>query len=242
MSNKNYIGIFDSGIGGLKTLEEIRKILPNENYLYYADSKNNPYGEKEEKELYDITKRIVSRLLNHNVKLIIIACNTATTKCIKELRNEFSNTIFIGTEPAIKVACDNDYKNILVMATPTTIDSERMHILVDNNKKENQSITLLKCDKLANAIEQNNQKEIDIILKNIFKDKKNNNYDSIVLACTHYPYIKNKIQKIFPNADIIDGNKGVSKRVKYILETNRIKNTSKTKGKIRIIKTRKVKK
>ncbi|MDD6272228.1 MAG: glutamate racemase [bacterium] len=242
MSNENYIGIFDSGIGGLKTLEEIRKILPNENYLYYADSKNNPYGEKEEKELYDITKRIVSRLLNHNVKLIIIACNTATTKCIKKLRNEFSNTIFIGTEPAVKIACDNDYKNILVMATPTTIDSERMHILIDNNKKENQSITLLKCDKLANAIEQNNQKEIDIILKNIFKDKKNNNYDSIVLACTHYPYIKNKIQKIFPNADIIDGNKGVSKRVKYILETNRIKNTSKTKGKIRIIKTRKVKK
>lgn len=242
MSNKNYIGIFDSGIGGLKTLEEIRKILPNENYLYYADSKNNPYGEKEEKELYDITKRIVSRLLNHNVKLIIIACNTATTKCIEKLRNEFSNTIFIGTEPAVKIACDNDYKNILVMATPTTIDSERMHILIDNNKKENQSITLLKCDKLANAIEQNNQKEIDIILKNIFKDKKNNNYDSIVLACTHYPYIKNKIQKIFPNADIIDGNKGVSKRVKYILETNRIKNTSKTKGKIRIIKTRKVKK
>ena len=127
------------------------------------------------------------------------------------------------------------------MATPTTIDSERMHILVDNNKKENQSITLLKCDKLANAIEQNNQKEIDIILKNIFKDKKNNNYDSIVLACTHYPYIKNKIQKIFSNADIIDGNKGVSKRVKYILETNRIKNTSKTKGKIEIIKTIKVK-
>ncbi|MGM9878226.1 MAG: glutamate racemase [Bacilli bacterium] len=241
MNGENYIGIFDSGIGGLKTLEEIRKLLPNENYLYYADSKNNPYGEKEEKELYDITKRIVKRLLNHNVKLIVIACNTATTKCIEKLREEFPDTIFIGTEPAIKVACDNDYKNILVMATPATIDSERMHILVDKNKKDNQNITLLKCDELANAIERNNQKEIDQILKKILKNKKDIEYDSIVLACTHYPYIKNKIQKIFPKADIIDGNKGVSKRVKYILETNRIRNTSKAKGKIKIIKTRKVK-
>ena len=137
MSN-NKIGMFDSGIGGLTVLKELRKILPNENYIYYADSKNNPYGEKSDSELMAIVTNIVDYLISKEVKIIVIACNTATTRCINRLRKMYPDMIFVGTEPAIKVACDKNYKNTLVMATPGTIKSERTHELVKLNKKRNQ--------------------------------------------------------------------------------------------------------
>lgn len=233
--NNNKIGVFDSGIGGLTTLEEIKKLLPNEEYIYIADSKNNPYGEKSSEELLKIVKNNVDNLLKENVKLIVIACNTATTKCIKILREQYPNTLFIGTEPAIKVACDNNYKNTILMATPGTIKSERTHELIKNNIKNDQNIYLLPCENLANAIETNNKEKISELLNKYLKEYQNKNIDSIVLGCTHYPHIKNEIQKLFPNSNIIDGNKGVAKRVKFILEENCLLNTSNKKGNTIII-------
>lgn len=222
MNRNNKIGIFDSGIGGTTTLNEIKKLLPNEDFIYYADSKNNPYGSKSTEELYSIVKNIVDYLIKKEVKLIVIACNTATTKCINKLRENYKNIPFIGTEPAIKVACDNNYKNTLVLATPGTIKSERTQELVNKNKKTNQNIYLLSCDYLANAIERNDSNEIDSLLYKYLTPYKDKNIDSIVLGCTHYPLIKDKIQSYFKDAVIIDGNIGVAKRVKYILETNNL--------------------
>ena len=224
MNNK--IGIFDSGIGGLTTLNEIKKILPHEDFIFYADSKNNPYGDKSLGDLYNITEDIVDKLIKKNVKLIVIACNTATTQCISHLRSKYPNMIFVGTEPAIKVACDNNYKNTLVMATPGTIASERTHELVANNKKEFENIYLLACDKLANAIERKNDKEINNILDNLLLPYKNKKIDAIVLGCTHYPHIKDKIHTYFPNAKLIDGNEGVARRVKQQLEEHNLLNTN----------------
>lgn len=222
MNRNNKIGILDSGIGGTTTLNDIRKLLPNEDFIYYADSKNNPYGSKSTEELYSIVKNIVDYLIKKEVKLIVIACNTATTKCIEKLRENYKNILFVGTEPAIKVACDNNYKNTLVLATPGTIKSERTHELVNKNKKINQNIYLLPCDYLANAIERNDSNEIDSLLYKYLTPYKDKNIDSIVLGCTHYPLIKDKIQSYFKDATIIDGNIGVAKRVKYILETNNL--------------------
>lgn len=222
MNRNNKIGIFDSGIGGTTTLNEIKKLLPNEDFIYYADSKNNPYGSKSDDELYKIVKNVVDFLIKKEVKLIVIACNTATTKCINKLRENYKNIPFIGTEPAIKVACDNNYKNTLVLATPGTINSERTQELVNKNKKTNQNIYLLPCDYLANAIERNDSNEIDSLLYKYLTPYKDKNIDSIVLGCTHYPLIKDKIQSYFKDAVIIDGNIGVAKRVKYILETNNL--------------------
>ena len=106
------IGILDSGIGGTTILKEIRKLLPNEDYIYYADTKNNPYGEKKKEEIEAIVKEIVDYLMTiKNCKMIVIACNTATTTCMKKLKQEYQDMIFIGTVPAIKVACDYNYKN-----------------------------------------------------------------------------------------------------------------------------------
>lgn len=235
---KEKIGILDSGIGGLTTLKEIRKLLPNENYIYYADTKNNPYGEKSDVELFIIVSDIVDKLLKEKVKIIVIACNTATTRCITKLREKYKID-FVGTEPAIKVSCDNNYKNTIVMATPGTIDSERTHLLVKLNKKENQNIILLPCEGLANAIEEKNKDKINELLHKLLDKYKNKNIDSIVLGCTHYPYIKKEIKTFFPKSKLIDGNKGVANRVKFILEKNNLINNSSTKGTLKIIQTKK---
>lgn len=233
MNNK--IGIFDSGIGGTTILNELRNLLPSESFIYYADSKNNPYGEKSDEELFKIVSDVVNILSSKNVKLIVIACNTATTRCIKLLREKYPYMIFVGTEPAIKVACDNDYKNTLVMATPGTINSERTHELVIKNQKKDQNITLLPCDGLANAIENNNNDLIDKLLNKLLSEYFDKNIDSIVLGCTHYPLIKDKIQNLFPNAVLIDGNRGVSNQVKFKLEENNLLNLTKIIGSVEFI-------
>lgn len=228
------IGVFDSGIGGLTILDELIKINPNYNYIYYGDSKNNPYGEKSEEELMNITSNIVEYLKSKGCKLIVIACNTATTRCMKKLRVKYNDLIFVGTVPAIKVAYDKEYKNTLVMATPATIESERTEELIRDYKRDNQNIYLVPCYGLANAIENKREKDIDNILREIYEEYKDNNIDSIVLGCTHYPYIKKEINSYFKDAELLDGANGVAREVKRQLELNGIKELA-SKGTVKII-------
>lgn len=223
------IGVFDSGVGGLSILNELVKELPYEDFYYYGDSLNNPYGEKSDEELLKITSNIVEKLINKNCKLIVIACNTATTRCMKKLREIYSNVIFVGTVPAIKVACDKRFKNTLVMATPATIESERTYELIRDNKRYDQNIYLLPCPGLAKAIEQKNKEKIKRILQNDFKDYKDKEIDAIVLGCTHYPFIKEEILEEMPNTVLIDGSLGVSKEVKKQLEEHGILNNKRTR-------------
>ena len=224
------IGIFDSGKGGLTVLNEIKKLLPDYEYIYVGDSKNNPYGEKSEEELIEITTKISKFLICNNCKIIVIACNTATTRCMKTLRKKFPDTIFIGTVPAIKVACDNNYKNILLLATTATINSKRVEELVKDNKKEGQEIYLKACPNLASSIEADNKEKINSLLNEYLKDYKGKNIDCIVLGCTHYPIVKEEINNII-HCNIIDGGYGVAKEVKHQIELNNLildKSNSKT--------------
>ena len=207
------IGVMDSGIGGTTVLREIRELLPKEDYIYYADSKNNPYGEKNDDLLYGIVKKGVEYLKSRNCKIVVLACNTATAKCIKRLREEYSNIVFVGTEPAIKIACDNNYKNVLVLATPATIESERLHKIIECSKKDYQNLELVSCYGLANAIERDAKEEVNKILSGI-KEKIESEPEAIVLGCTHYPLIAKEIRNFFPNAILLDGSKGVAMQVK----------------------------
>ena len=157
-------------------------------------------------------------IISINTKMIVIACNTATTRCIKYLREKYPDMTFVGTEPAIKVACDRDYKNILVMATPATISSERTNILVHDNKKDFENIYLVPCEGLANAIEVNDTVKQEKIVSSIYEEYKDKEIDAIVLGCTHYPHIKNLISKYFTNAELLDGGSGVARETKRQLE------------------------
>lgn len=235
MNNK--IGILDSGLGGLSILKKLIKVLPNENYLFYEDSVNNPYGNKTDDEIFKIVSNIVDYLLNEKCKIIVIACNTATTACINKLRNKYENTIFVGTVPAIKVSFDHDFKNTLLIATPYTIKSNSVHELINNFKKDNQNIYLESGCDLAHLIEVNDEEKIDLLLNKLLIPYKNK-IDSIVLGCTHYPLIENKIKKILPNCNIIDGAIGVSNEVKHQLINHNLLNNSNKKGTI-IIKNSK---
>lgn len=216
----NIVGVFDSGIGGLSVLRELEKILPNEDFYYYGDSLNNPYGEKSDEELFEITSGVVDYLVNKGCRLIVIACNTATTRCMKYLREKYKYIIFVGTVPTIKVACDRDFKNTLVMATPATIESERTMELIRDNIRKDQNIYLVACPGLANAIEDNDQEKIKEILKDTFREYKDKEIDSIVLGCTHYPFIKEDILKEMPGVILLDGSRGVAMEVKRQLENN----------------------
>jgi glutamate racemase len=214
------IGLFDSGIGGTTVLECIKKLLPNEEYKYIADSKNCPYGEKPDDELRQIIVKNVETLKNWGAKTIVIACNTATTRCIDFLRQKYPDLHFIGTEPAIKLATRTDAKNILVLATPGTISSERTKALLKENQKPNQNITLLPCPGLADTIERyyhsNNPEKIDEKLDKLLTGI--TEPDIIVLGCTHYSLIKEAIKKHFPSAELIDGNLGVAHKVQKLLK------------------------
>lgn len=232
------IGVFDSGVGGLSILNELKQTLPHENFLYYGDSKNCPYGEKSDDDLMQITRSVVKYLKSEGCRLIVIACNTATTRCMKKLRAEFPELIFVGCVPAIKVACDNNFKNTLVMATPATIESERTQELVRDNKRDAQNIYLVPCFGLADAIENENKKEIMLILKNIFFEYLDKNIDSIVLGCTHYPFIKDEILSLMPNVSLLDGSKGVAREVKKQLELHGLLNESDIPGDVKVINSK----
>lgn len=216
------IGIFDSGIGGTTILKAVQVILPNAEYKYIADSKNCPYGEKTDKELRSIVTANVETLKKWGAKIIVIACNTATTRCIAYLREQFPELHFVGTEPTIRLAANTNAKNILVMATPGTIESERLQALLEENKKPNQKIQLLPCPGLADTIEQNypssNLEPIDNCLSDLFQEI-TASPDTIVLGCTHYSLIKEQINSHFKDAKLVDGNDGVARQVKELAQT-----------------------
>lgn len=227
------IGLFDSGLGGLSILKTLVETLPNEDYLFYEDSIHNPYGEKSEEELFQITSSIVDYLLSKRCKIIVIACNTATTSCMEKLRKKYPDTIFVGTVPAIKVACDHDFKDVVVLSTPYTSKSKRVNELIHCFKKEEQNITIVSGSSLAHLIEINDRVKIRQLLQEKLS-KYQNSMDSIVLGCTHYSLIKEEFQSLFPNVSLLDGCLGVSLEVKRQLEKKKLLNLSEKKGTITI--------
>lgn len=222
------IGVFDSGVGGMTTAAEIQRILPQAKLIYFGDSEHCPYGERTQSELISITTAIVQDLVDRGANLIVIACNTATTQCIKALRDRFSEVIFVGTEPAIKLACNLGCQKILLMATPATVKSQQVQQLIRQNIT-NQQITLLPCSGLADLIEKSVKvidgqahfdcnSEIENKLSELLSQLPDSgSYDGVVLGCTHYIYLRDLLQRYFPAAQIVDGNLGVARRVKQLL-------------------------
>ena len=223
------IGILDSGIGGVTVLKEILKQGINAKFIYYSDSKHNPYGDKSEEEVYSIVKGVVDYLLNRGCDIIVLACNTASAMCVKRLRSEYPDTLFIAIEPAYKMVHDYNPKDkTLVMATEGTLNSEKFLALY--HKYDNKNTILLPCKGLAELIEEGNDVKIDRYLEeNLSKYK---DIDNVVLGCTHYPLIKKNIRKVLGNVKFFDGSLGVSKELVRQLQSRDIKFSS---GKFSIV-------
>lgn len=231
--NNNMIGIFDSGIGGVTVLKEILKILPNENYIYYSDSKNNPYGDKTDEEIFNMCDKIVKKFIEQKCKVIVIACNTASAKAANQLRKKYLEIPIIAIEPAYKMVHDFAYeKPTLVMATKGTIESEKFHKLYD--KYDNHHTYLMACKGLADIIEEGNE----LKLKQYLKEKLSEyigKVHNVVLGCTHYPLVQNEIKEVLGDIEFFNGAYSLAKHLKNVLEENDLINSSQTKGKINFI-------
>lgn len=216
MNKNGKIGIFDSGIGGVTVLQEIIKILPNEHYLYYSDSKNNPYGDKTKEEIKQLCNNIVQKFIKENCKAIVIACNTASAKAVQYLREKYPQILFIAIEPAYKMVHDYAYdKPTLVLATKGTMNSEKFNLLL--KKYDNHKTFLLPCVGLADIIEQGNQEEIrKYLYTNLAKYK--NKVVNVVLGCTHYPLIEKEIKEILGPVQFFNGAPNLARHLKRVLE------------------------
>ena len=214
------IGIFDSGMGGLTVLKDAHELLPNEDFIYFGDSKNAPYGVKTKNEVIKLSDNICQMFIEkYNVKAIVIACNTATSAAVNILRKKYDIPI-IGMEPAIKPAIvDNGGGKIIVMATEMTLKERKFNNLIKKFRDNN--IIKVPCSELVDVIEDGNfeKKNLNRIIEECLNDIEN--IESIVLGCTHFIFIKNLLNKKFKNKiKIFDGNIGTIKNLKRILIKN----------------------
>ena len=223
------IGIFDSGIGGTSIWKEIKQLLPYENTIYLADSKNAPYGQKTKEEIIHLSVKNTEYLLNRNCKLIVVACNTATTNTISYLRQTY-NVPFIGIEPAIKPASlQTKSKVIGILATQGTLNSE---LFEKTSSLLNSEIKIIEQigEGLVDLIEDGriDSNEMNVLLQNYIQPMLQKNADCIVLGCTHYPYLISSIRKIVGDKiQIIDSGEAVAKQTKNILQQNNLLSTNK---------------
>lgn len=221
------IGIFDSGIGGTSIMREVVKLLPNENIVYLADSKNAPYGQQSKSEIVNLCIKNVEFLLKANCKLIIVACNTATTNAIKELRNRY-DIPFIGIEPAIKPAALNSKtQKIGVLATKGTLTSELFHKTSEQFSKHSKIIEVVGKG-LVEHIEAGDfdSPQLQLLLKSFLIPLIKENIDYLVLGCSHYPYLIPVLTKMLPKSiTIIDSGLAVANQTKQVLINNSLINT-----------------
>lgn len=231
VNNTNPIGLFDSGIGGTSIWKEINQLLPFENTIYLADSKNAPYGQKSKEEIIALSMKNTEFLLNQNCKIIVVACNTATTNAIKELRAKYPIP-FIGIEPAIKpAALHSKTHTIGILATQGTLNSELFH----QTARKFQTIKIIEQIgyNLVNLIEsgQINSEDMNQLLYQYLTPMIEQNIDHLVLGCSHYPYLIPQIEKILPKGiKIIDSGEAVARQTKKILEEQKTFNRSTIKG------------
>ncbi|MDD2985125.1 glutamate racemase [Flavobacterium sp.] len=233
MHHSNPIGLFDSGIGGTSIWKEIHALLPNEDTIYLADSKNAPYGLKSKEEIIHLSRKNTEFLLNNNAKIIVVACNTATTNAIKELRSSY-DVPFIGIEPAIKPAANKSSTNTIgILATKGTLNSELFNQAVLNYP--NTKIIEQVGHGLVQLIEEGQieSEEMTQLLIKYISPMIKKNIDYLVLGCSHYPYLIPQIKKIIPkHIQIIDSGEAVALQTKNVLSENNNLSNAKTSSAI----------
>ena len=218
---EDYIAVFDSGVGGISVLRQLRKLMPNEKYIYYGDSANAPYGSRPTSEVRQLTLAAAEKLLReYPVKALVVACNTATAAAIEVLRKTYSDLIVIGIEPAVKLAADHFPGGRLgVMATEVTLREEKFDHLMHRFDREC-TITKIPAPGLVQLIEagKSDTAETDALLQELLGPYVGK-LDALVLGCTHYPFVSRRIAKVLgPDTMLLHGGKGTARETKRRLE------------------------
>jgi len=212
------IGLFDSGVGGVSVLGEAVCELPLEAFLYYGDSAHAPYGVRSASEVKELSLRAAEVLIDKGIKTLVVACNTATSVAVNDLREQLDIPV-IGMEPALKPAVEmGKGGKIVVMATPLTLREEKFQRLL-GQYQDQRDIIPLSCPGLVELIEQGCYQgpDMDSFLKRLFIPLAQEDISVIVLGCTHYVFIKTEIENLKPDAKVIDGNGGTVKQLTRVL-------------------------
>ncbi len=228
--SENLVGIFDSGIGGLSVLREIHNMLPSQPLFYIADQAHVPYGKRQMSEIRDFSFAITDFLAALGAQVIVVACNTASAAALKELRKEYPQLTFVGMEPAVKPATQNTHNGIVgVLATPATFQGKLYHTLVEKFARDVKIFTNT-CPGLVESIESGEitTQSTRLILQRALIPMIEKGADTIVLGCTHFPFVVPMIKNIVgPDVAVIDPSPAIAKRVSFLLnELNLIKRYS----------------
>ena len=224
MSSTAPIGVFDSGLGGISVVRQITRDMPHERVLYFGDSANAPYGTKTPAQVRELSFRIVERFVSQGVKAVVIACNTATSAAVNDLRDTYDIPI-IGMEPALKVACDRGHgkrQRVIVAATPLTLRERKFAALME---RFDQDHTIFKepCPGLVDVVESGRLADHDLVMSTLhsyFDQYDLDSIDSVVLGCTHFVFYRDYFRELLPDtAAIIDGNEGTVRHLSVVLES-----------------------
>ncbi len=221
--NNQPIGILDSGVGGLSIWKEIVKQLPHESTIYIADSKNCPYGTRPTEEIYPLAKRLMQFLLKRQVKLVVIACNTVAVTCLSKLRHDFPDMPIVGAVPVIKTArAKTKTKKIAIFSTSTTANSLYEKNLIEEFAQDAE-VKRIGLDILVPFVEKGEigGEKLQAILKKTLSLLVRNGFDVIVLGCSHFPFLKNEMQKIVgKNVLLLDSGGAIARQVGRVLDRN----------------------
>ena len=220
-TKEDYIAVFDSGVGGISVLRQLRKLMPQEKYVYFGDSANAPYGTKSTEQVLELTLAAAEKLMaQYPVKALVVACNTATAAGIETLREKYPDLIVIGIEPALKLAADkHPTSTIGVMATQVTLREEKFDHLMHRFDSSCQVIKI-PAPGLVELIEsaQGDSPEAQEFLHNLL-DPFVGKLDALVLGCTHYPFVRRNIAAILgPDVEILHGGKGTARETRRRLQ------------------------
>ena len=219
-TKEDYIGVFDSGVGGISVLRHLRRVMPNEKFLYYGDSANAPYGVRTKAEVQALSFAVAEKLMARGLKALVIACNTATSAAVKELREKYPDLIIVGIEPALKLAADRyPGGGIGVMATPMTLSEEKFARLL-HRYDVTCDIYKIPAPRLVEIVEAgkvDTRRTIDM-LQRLFTPYRGR-LDALVLGCTHYPFASHTIGKsLGPQVEILDGGDGTARETRRRLQ------------------------
>src|SRR5712692_10583028 len=217
------IGAFDSGVGGLSIWRSMRRLLPQESLVFFADSGHVPYGEKSTPELRDLTSRITRFLLSKDCKLIVVACNTATVHALAHLRESFREIQFVGVVPVVKtLARLTRTGTIAVLSTPATAESPYLAAMIDEFAGDKQVINV-GCDGLENMVESGHvrTRQTTALLERHLAPVRGSEADVVGLGCTHYPFLRHRIKRMLGRGvRVYDPSRPVARRVRQVLRAS----------------------